>query len=94
MKFEWDDDKDRANQTKHGISFEEASLLFEGPILSMVDDRFDYGEERRISIGLIHEVVAVVVVHTDQDGATRIISARLANRDERRRYHEHQQRTA
>jgi uncharacterized protein len=93
MNFEWDDDKDRANQAKHGISFEEASLIFEGSILSKVDDRFEYGEERRISIGLIREVAAVVVVHTDRDGAIRIISARLANRDERRRYHEHQQRT-
>jgi Uncharacterized protein conserved in bacteria len=93
MTFQWDEDKNRANQAKHGISFEEASLIFEGLILSKADDRFEYGEERRISIGLIRELVAVVVVHTDRDGATRIISARLANRDERRRYHEHQQRT-
>jgi uncharacterized DUF497 family protein len=51
-----------------------------------VDDRFDYGETRRISVGLIGDVVVVVVVHTDREGATRIISARLANRDERKEY--------
>lgn len=87
--FEWDEKKSAANLLKHGISFEEARLIFEGPILSRVDGREDYGEVRQISIGLIRNVVAVAVVHTDRNGAKRIISARLANRNERRRYHEH-----
>ncbi len=90
MTFEWDADKNAANLEKHGISFEEASLIFEGSVLSWVDDRFDYGEERFVSIGLIQGIVAVVVVHTDRDGVSRLISARLANRSERRRYDEHQ----
>ena len=90
MKFEWDDDKNALNLKKHGLSFEEACLIFEGPVFTRVDDRFDYGEERTISIGLIQSVVAVVVVHTDRAGAIRIISARLANRNERRHYDEHQ----
>ncbi len=89
MKFEWDEAKNRGNLRKHGISFDEACLIFEGPTLSRVDDRFDYGETRRVSVGLIRDVVAVVVVHTDREGATRIISARLANRDERKEYHAH-----
>lgn len=87
--FEWDEKKSAANLVKHGISFEEARLIFEGLTLSWIDGREDYGEVRQISIGLIHNMVAVAVVHTDRNGATRIISARLANRNERRRYYEH-----
>ncbi|WP_149541445.1 BrnT family toxin [Siccirubricoccus phaeus] len=89
MIFEWDPNKNAKNLERHGISFEEASLIFEGPVLSQVDTRNDYGEERIVSIGLIRGVVAVVVVHTDRQGKTRLISARLANRNERSRYHGH-----
>ncbi|MDB5587834.1 MAG: hypothetical protein JWP26_2804 [Devosia sp.] len=89
MTFEWDEDKNRANLLKHGISFEEAELIFQGPIFSRPDVRFDYGELRILSIGMIREIVAVAVVHTDRDGAVRLISARLANRQERKSYHEH-----
>ncbi len=89
MPFEWDDGKNRANLIKHGISFDEASLIFDGPVYTLIDDRFDYGEARMLSIGLIRSVVAVAVVHTDRSGTTRIISARLANRRERKAYHEH-----
>jgi uncharacterized DUF497 family protein len=90
MKFEWNEAKNRANLKKHGISFDEARLIFEGPTLSRVDDRFDYGETRYITVGLIRAIVAVVVVHTDRSGVTRIISARLASREERKDYYDHQ----
>jgi uncharacterized DUF497 family protein len=89
MSFEWDEHKNRANLLKHGISFQEAELIFEGPIFSRPDNRFDYGEVRILSIGLIREIVAVAVVHTDRDGTVRLISARLANRQERKAYHDH-----
>lgn len=87
--FEWDDEKNRRNLAKHGIGFEEACLIFEGSTMSWVDRRTDYGETRTISLGSIRELVAVVVVHTNRNGKTRIISARLANRRERRLYDEH-----
>jgi len=86
MIFEWDDNKNKTNQSKHGISFEEATLIFKNTILTSIDNREDYREEREISIGLIGEQVVVVVVHTDRDNATRIISARLANKTERKAY--------
>ncbi|GLQ12448.1 hypothetical protein GCM10007913_43810 [Devosia yakushimensis] len=89
MPYEWDSAKNRANRLKHGISFEEAQLIFTGPVFSWVDMRFDYGEVRTVSIGLIREVVAVTVVHTDRNGTTRIISARLANQRERAIYDDH-----
>ena len=81
--LEWNDDKNAENLRKHGISFEEASLIFEGTVLSWTDARIDYGETRMISLGCIRALVAVAVVHTDRDGKTRIISACLANRRER-----------
>ena len=87
--FEWDDEKNATNLLKHKLRFEEAILIFDGPVFSKVDDRTDYGEVRIISIGLIKKIVAVAVVHTDRSGIKRIISARLANRKERAEYHDH-----
>lgn len=89
MAFEWDDAKSRANLEKNGLSFEEASLIFDGPVLSARDDRFAYRKERWITVGAIADIVVIVVVHTDRKGVTRLISARLANRKERQRYYEH-----
>ena len=87
--FEWDEAKNASNLIKHGISFDEATLIFEGSVLTVPDVRFDYGESRSISIGSIQSVVFVSVVHTERNGSIRIISARLANRTERRLYREH-----
>ena len=88
MEFEWDDDKDRVNRKKHGISFDEAKHVFDGPVLIRIDDREDYGEIREISMGSLLGHVVIVVVHTDRAGKTRIISARKANRKERQVYYD------
>ncbi len=88
MPFDWDEAKNSANMLKHGIRFEEACLIFHGHVLTSIDGRFDYGEIRYVSIGQIRGVVTVVLVHTDRDGIIRIISARLANRREKRKYHD------
>lgn len=85
-EFEWDPEKDAANVAKHGVAFEFAKRIFEGPVLSWVDDRIDYGEVREISIGVIDGFAVLVVVHTDRDGRIRIISARPASQKERQRY--------
>lgn len=88
MQFEWDHDKNLSNITKHGISFEQAQLIFFGPTVDVVDDRTDYGETRIISFGLLEDVVILSVTHTDRAGRIRLISARKASRKERRLYHE------
>ena len=88
MNFEWDEAKERQNIEKHGVSFEDAKRIFGGFTVDAVDDRFEYGEERIISIGMIDGILILVVVHTDRDGACRIISARQAKRKERKRYDE------
>ena len=89
MRFEWNEQKNALNLAKHGISFEEARLIFDGPVVSRMDDRIDYGEQREVSVGAIGEIIVVTVVHTSREGAVRLISARLANRRERRLYHEY-----
>ncbi len=88
MQFEWDERKNRDNIAKHGIDFEDAARIFEGPVLSWVDQRKDYGEMREISVGRIDAVAILTVVHTDRRDAVRIISARPASREERNRYEE------
>jgi uncharacterized DUF497 family protein len=94
MNYEWDAAKKVVNQIKHGISFEEARLIFEGDVLTGVDSRRDYGETRYTSIGAIEGLIVIAVVHTDRNGIVRIISARLANRRERQKYHDHLRRSS
>lgn len=84
--FEWDDDKNRKNIEKHGVSFEVASRIFENRTVTFIDTRFEYGELREVSLGIVSGIVVLTVVHTDRDGKTRIISARRADRKERQRY--------
>ena len=86
MKFDWDPAKSDANLKKHGIRFDDAKHIFDGPILTWVDVRQDYGETRRISIGALSSIAVLIVVHTERNGKTRLISARKANRQERKRY--------
>jgi uncharacterized protein len=88
MRYEWDESKNQSNLRKHGLSFEDAELVFEGPCVSFVDDRSDYGEERLIALGLLSGRV-VVIAHVPRTGdVTRIISMRKANRREQKIYQE------
>ena len=87
MGFEWDEEKNRLNVEKHGVSFEEAVNVFDDVHLSRPDTREEYGEVRVITIGMIAGTVVAVVVHTDRAEAIRIISARKANKRERSDYH-------
>lgn len=83
--FAWDPDKDVANRAKHGLGFETAARAFAEPMLRRRDDRRDYGEERWIALGRIEDVT-IVVVYTMRGDAVRIISARKANRHEKKIY--------
>lgn len=91
--FEWDQEKDRINRRKHGISFEEATAIFDGPVLTNPDEREDYGEERLITYGQLGTMVIAAVVHTDRSGRIRLISARRATRKETQDYYEHLEET-
>ena len=91
MSFEWDEVKNETNFNKHNIRFEEAALIFRGPVFTTVDDRQDDDEIREISIGQLQGQIYLVVVHTDRRGTTRLISARRAKPSERRRYDDYYQ---
>lgn len=86
MQFDWDEAKNERNILHHGIDFVDVVQMFAYPLLTDLDDRFEYGEDRWISIGMLGPGIAVVI-WTERDGDTiRIISARKANSYERRRY--------
>ena len=82
MLFDWHDAKHDRNLKERGFGFDFAALIFEGRVLSQVDNRQDYGETRIKAIGEVEGVV-IVVVYTDRDNIRWIISARKANRKER-----------
>ncbi|MCS3903574.1 uncharacterized DUF497 family protein [Methylohalomonas lacus] len=90
MRFEWNAAKDWANQRKHGVSFETASLVFADPNHLSVQDRVENGEVRWQTLGLIKGLIVLLVAHTYQDEeddeVIRIISARKATARERRIY--------
>lgn len=88
MRFEWDEAKNQANIRKHGIAFETAKRIFERPVVTSIDRRTDYGEDRYISIGWVAPAVLIVVAHAERDDLIRLISARSASRKERQAYHE------
>ncbi len=88
MNFEWDENKNQINTLKHFLSFELASEIFNDPnLLTIIDNRVDYKEIRKINIGSItKDEIIVVVVSTDRNKKIRIISARKANKKEREYY--------
>jgi uncharacterized protein len=87
MEFEWDPQKNASNLKKHHISFKEASDIFNHPTFTSTDTRKKYGETRLVSIGQIGATIIIVVVHTRRNQKIRIISARLANHQERKAYY-------
>ena len=85
--FEWDIRKAKSNLLKHGISFEEASTLFADPYSITIDDPVhSLIEKRSITIGRSFQNNLLVAVHTERNGAIRIISARLASKKEKKQY--------
>lgn len=86
MKYEWDERKNESNLEKHGIDFADAHRVFLTPVLTALDDRFDYGEDRWEGLGLLGGRV-VKIIYTEPDEETRrIISVRKAVQHERKQY--------
>ncbi len=83
MNFEWDENKNKQNNDKHDIDFNEAKEIFEDEDrINYPDERKDYGEKRWITIGKVLDFI-YTVVYTLRSGVVRIISARRANKKER-----------
>ena len=88
IKFDWDPRKARRNLRKHGIDFEEASTVFADTLsITIPDPDPSEDEERWVTMGLSNRQRLLVVVHTEEE-TIRIISARTADRLERRKYEE------
>jgi uncharacterized protein len=85
MEFEWDPEKAETNVRKHGISFELAKSAFSDPFALDLADEFE-DELRSILLGTAEGIV-LFVVYTERPPATRIISARRANKHEQNRYY-------
>ena len=86
MKFEWDDEKNKANILKHRIDFADVPSLFDGPMFTVHDTRRDYGEDRIVGIGLLRSGVIVVVYVEKHGDIIRLISARKARKHEREKF--------
>ncbi len=87
MSYEWDGAKDRKNQEKHGVSFEQGAQIFDSPVLERPDPR-DYGEPRTIAIGHDRNGEFFVVVYTWRGETRRIISAWRAGRHDKEAYND------
>jgi len=89
LRIEWDENKNRANRHKHGISFEEAETVFaDDHALLIADPEHSDNEDRFILLGMSSSLRIMVVWHCYrvQDDVIRIISARKATREEQDGY--------
>lgn len=86
MDFEWDEAKNETNIRKHGIDFADVKDMFNHPMLTLLDNREDYGEERWIGVGWIQQLMGVVIYVERHEDTIRIISARKATKHEVRHY--------
>ena len=85
MRFEWDEAKRKENLLKHGVDFADLPPLFEGLTVTVLDERFDYGEDRYVNLVAIREIV-LTVAHTETDDLIRLISARKPTSNEEEDY--------
>ncbi|HET9742104.1 MAG TPA: BrnT family toxin [Terriglobales bacterium] len=91
MKFEWDQRKDASNRQKHGVGFREAASVFADPLsITFRDIDHSFSEERFLTMGLSVWGRALLIAHTENEEAIRIISARLATIREKRFYEENE----
>lgn len=85
MKFTWDEKKRKKTLKDRGLDFAVAEEIFEGPTLTFEDNRFDYGEKRFVTVGLLGGHI-LVIVHTETEEEIRIISMRRGTKHEQEIY--------
>lgn len=87
--FEWDPGKAATNVAKHRVHFEEAGTVFGDPLSILIPDPdHSIDEMRFLLLGMSNQARLLVVAFTERPPRTRILSARLANSRERKRYEE------
>jgi uncharacterized protein len=87
MSIEFDPAKARTNLRKHGVSFAHAEQALLDPMALTVEDPDSRDEQRFVTLGIDSLGRVIVVIHTQRDERTRIISARKAGRGEAYQYH-------
>ena len=87
MSIEFDSVKARTNLRKHGVSFSHAEQALLDPMAFTVEDPDSRGEQRFVTLGTDSLGRVIVVIHTQRDERTRLISARKASRGEADQYH-------
>jgi len=87
MRFVWDEGKRTVNIKKHRLDFADARKVFSGPTFTFEDTRFDYREQRYITMGLLDANV-VVMAHTETENEIRVISMRKASKNEQKIFFE------
>ncbi|MCK5783274.1 MAG: BrnT family toxin [Desulfobacterales bacterium] len=89
MQYEWGDEKNRTNKTKHGVDFNLAEQFEWDSAIEFIDSRFDYGENRYCALGYIgHRLYHLVFTYRATGKIIRIISLRKANKREVLKYAE------
>ena len=86
MDYIWDEQKSELNLNRHNIDFADAHRIFLTPVLTTLDDRFDYGEDRWAGLGLLDGRVVKVIFTEPDEETRRIISVRKALQHERKQY--------
>ena len=87
LEFEWDRDKAKENERDHRVSFDEAATAFRDPLsMTISDPDHSEGEERYLLVGISGSGKLLVVSHVERGDSIRLISARPADRGERRDY--------
>jgi uncharacterized DUF497 family protein len=85
VEFTWDESKRKSNLLKHGMDFIDAKAVFSGATFVFEDDRYSYGEQRFVTLGMLRNVV-VVIAYTERNDRIRIISMRKATKNEQKIY--------
>lgn len=80
-RFAWSETKRLSNLRDHGLDFLDVPLIFDGPTFTYEDDRFDYPEQRYVTLGFL-KGMPVSIVHTETDKLVRVLSLRKATRIE------------
>ena len=90
MRLEWDPGKNKINRQKHGLSFKEAAELFRSDkdFLEIYDEEHSDEEDRFIAVGRIRHGIVVVVYVEREDEGNRLLSARMATKNERQHFEE------
>ena len=89
LRFRWNSRKAAANLRKHRVSFDEATTVFDDPLsVTVPDPDHSVGEQRFLLLGISNRGRLLVVAPSERDDSIRIITARRADRPERRTYEE------